>query len=553
MGHVFVCYSRQDGPFVSALAGKLKERGVPIWLDVWNIAPGSDWDQSIDAALHGCTHFLIVLSPTSVASREVRGELRTALNENKPIIPVLYQACDVPRQLRLVEYVDFTSSPVDESRAVDQIATAVGSSGSVESPEFKSEGPPPKPAFRPGKIVRWALVSLVPALLLLLGVVWMARFGVDWPFGVHRRSDNVLIWKVGSPHRGDTPGATVPDDLQKAAQELGLQIEIATFPAKGFAQKFADATKRKAEPDILAFDNYGVLEGITTPLGTFEGIANAATRKSLVAVSESLHSLEDEGGGWEFLIATSRNFGKAKDLALKKVTCDTSSSGSVKDETLLREITGTALMATFAGAFGGNSDNAISKLLGQDPAQGDSPKITDIRICGVWGNRRLAFANTAILFQSTTALGQRTSLVVLAKPGASWELKVISRDVRIIGKLSAQLPKLANDSDGVGLRPPSPRNPPDQARLPRFPKPPELEWDNAGSPAAAYLIESQFEGRRSSWSDSAFEFVPQSRERIVRVDAPFGTGMQPHRWRVWAIDKGGNTEVSEWRTINYTN
>jgi hypothetical protein len=383
--------------------------------------------------------------------------------------------------------------------------------------------------------------------------VWIGKSGVGWPFVAHRRSDNVLIWKVGSPHRGDTPAAVVPDDLQKAAQELGLQIEIQTFPAKGFARKFADATKRKSQPDILAFDNYGVLEGITTSLGTFEGIADAETRKSLVAVSESLQSLEGDQGGWEFLIATSRNFGKAKDLALKKVTCDTSSSGAVKEETLLREISGTVLMATFAGAFGGNSDNAISKLLGQDPAQRDSPKITDIRICDVWGNRRLAFVNTAILFQSTTVVGQRTSLVVLAKPDASWELKVISRDVRIIGKLSARLPRLDSDSDGARLRPPSQRNPPDQARLPRFPKPPELEWDNAGPQAAAYLIESQFEARRSSWSGSAFEFVPQSSERIVRIDAPFGVGSQPHRWRVWAIDKGGRTEVSEWRAINYTN
>lgn len=80
---VFVCYARQDGQFVSALAKKLKDRGVPVWLDLWNIESCSEWDKSIDAALHRCTHFLIVLSPTSVTSREVRDELRTAPNENK--------------------------------------------------------------------------------------------------------------------------------------------------------------------------------------------------------------------------------------------------------------------------------------------------------------------------------------------------------------------------------------------------------------------------------------------------------------------------------------
>ena len=145
---------------------------------------------------------------------------------------------------------------------------------------------------------------------------------------------------------------------------------------------------------------------------------------------------EKEQGGWEFLIATSRNFDKAKDLVLNKISCEENSADLLKDEALLREITGPTLMATFAGAFGGNTAIAIHSLLGQNSDPRDSPKVNDIRICGVWGNRRLAFVNTAILFQSATALGQRSSLVVLTRPDSSWELKVISRDVRITRKLS---------------------------------------------------------------------------------------------------------------------
>jgi len=112
---VFVCYARQDEHFVSALAGKLKERGVPVWLDLWDIEPGADWDESIDTALHKCTHFLIVLSSASVASREVRAELRTALNENKAIMPILYQRCNIPRQLQLIQYIDFTSKSPEQA------------------------------------------------------------------------------------------------------------------------------------------------------------------------------------------------------------------------------------------------------------------------------------------------------------------------------------------------------------------------------------------------------------------------------------------------------
>src|SRR5262245_50048965 len=106
---VFICYAREDEEFVLKLAVNLKNRGVSVWLDQWDIAPGADWDQTIDNALQECTQFLIVLSPMAVTSKEVRSELRTALNLNKPIVPVLHQTCHIPRQLQVIQYVDFTS------------------------------------------------------------------------------------------------------------------------------------------------------------------------------------------------------------------------------------------------------------------------------------------------------------------------------------------------------------------------------------------------------------------------------------------------------------
>src|SRR5262245_13799113 len=104
--HVFICYARKDSKFVLELAANLKDRGVPVWLDQWRIEPSQDWDRAIDTAIHDCAKFLIVLSPLAVNSQEVRGELRVALDQNKPIIPVMYRPCHIPRQLRNVQYVD---------------------------------------------------------------------------------------------------------------------------------------------------------------------------------------------------------------------------------------------------------------------------------------------------------------------------------------------------------------------------------------------------------------------------------------------------------------
>jgi hypothetical protein len=123
--HIFICYARKDTRFVLRLATRLKERGVPIWLDQWDIPPGVDWDQYIDSALHSCAKFLIVLSPVSVASNEVRGELRWALNKSKPIVPVLYQACDIPRRLELTQHVDFTGRTPDDETALSRLICAL--------------------------------------------------------------------------------------------------------------------------------------------------------------------------------------------------------------------------------------------------------------------------------------------------------------------------------------------------------------------------------------------------------------------------------------------
>src|SRR5215475_10600010 len=114
---VFFCYSKTDQESVLPLATALRNRGVPVWLDQWSIAPGADWDRSVDDALEASGKFLIALSPDAMESREVRGELRVALDARKHSVPVLLRKCALPRQLRNTQYVDFTGvAPTDETR-----------------------------------------------------------------------------------------------------------------------------------------------------------------------------------------------------------------------------------------------------------------------------------------------------------------------------------------------------------------------------------------------------------------------------------------------------
>jgi hypothetical protein len=114
---VFVSYARLDQDFVLQLAQALKERGVSIWIDQWDIPLGANWDRCIDDAIRNSNKFLIVLSPAATASEsagEVRGELRRALEQQKEIVPVLYQPCEIPRQLLEINYADFSGGLNEE-------------------------------------------------------------------------------------------------------------------------------------------------------------------------------------------------------------------------------------------------------------------------------------------------------------------------------------------------------------------------------------------------------------------------------------------------------
>jgi hypothetical protein len=96
---------------------------------------GGDWDRSIDDAIYDCGKFLIVLSPNSVESSEVRAELRTALDEKKPIIPVVQSACRMPRQLRTIQYVDFSSRGPNDEAALKQLLRTLATASERVAPQ----------------------------------------------------------------------------------------------------------------------------------------------------------------------------------------------------------------------------------------------------------------------------------------------------------------------------------------------------------------------------------------------------------------------------------
>ncbi len=113
----FISYSRKDKEFALALASELRAAGYLIWLDQLDIPTGARWDDEVEKALHDYEIFLIILTPSSVSSENVKDEIGYAIDHGKRIMPVLLEACDVPLRLRRFQYVDFTKLEFSEGIA----------------------------------------------------------------------------------------------------------------------------------------------------------------------------------------------------------------------------------------------------------------------------------------------------------------------------------------------------------------------------------------------------------------------------------------------------
>jgi hypothetical protein len=214
----FISYAREDQDFVLDLATRLKQRTVPIWLDQWDIPPGADWDQSIETALHQCGRFIIVLSPAAVASKQVRGELQTALDENKLVVPVCYRASPLPRQLRLIQNVDFSKHGLNDEHAIDQLAQSLRGS---QDESAQTEAPHPPIRMKRNRL--FTLVAALSSIALLLGGFWY------WS----STDQNQIMEKPVVETRPEQPIAQPQTSTLRGSLQVNVNADMATVSIDG--------------------------------------------------------------------------------------------------------------------------------------------------------------------------------------------------------------------------------------------------------------------------------------------------------------------------------
>lgn len=179
---VFISYSRKDTEFVNRFIERLRSAGVNLWIDK-NIKLGGRWDNSIETALESCDDVLIIASNNAMESNNVMDEVAYALEENKRVIPVRIEDCEMNFRLRRIQHLDYFEN---EEKSFERLLAALNIGKTPSKQTQKDEIKPPAQEERelhktdeskaskkrPRSFVYASVVLIIAAIIYLGGSVF---------------------------------------------------------------------------------------------------------------------------------------------------------------------------------------------------------------------------------------------------------------------------------------------------------------------------------------------------------------------------------------------
>ena len=91
MADLFISYSRRNKDFVKSLHEALAAQKRDVWVDWEDIPPSVEWWKEIERGIEAANAFIFVVSPASVQSEVCYREVEHAVQNNKRIIPLLWE------------------------------------------------------------------------------------------------------------------------------------------------------------------------------------------------------------------------------------------------------------------------------------------------------------------------------------------------------------------------------------------------------------------------------------------------------------------------------
>lgn len=221
---VFVSYSHADASLVAPVVRLLRVNKSFVFQDIDRIQPGKKWRSEITKALAEAQLVVVFWCDHASRSNEVSKEWKTAIEQEKDLLPLLLDATPLPPELGEFQWIDFRgtvganhssiessvpkpTAPAKSGRWLSLtglatvVVTAVGVSlfttwDAQRVPPSPPQPPGPQPPVPP--MVEGAPSS---SILLLVSVVLAATACVAW--FLRRRSKRGEVIERATSHPGE--------------------------------------------------------------------------------------------------------------------------------------------------------------------------------------------------------------------------------------------------------------------------------------------------------------------------------------------------------------
>jgi hypothetical protein len=279
----FISYAREDSQHARRIYRDLRSVGATPWLDAEELIGGQEWEPAIRRAMRECTHFLALISESSVNKRGfVQRELREALeilDEMPPdqifVIPVrLDTSSPAHERLKRLHWIDLFPDYDEGFRRVTASLGIMALSGTTRPPAA-----PKKPATN--------LAGLPESVMALI----RARAERDYPDDFSTRKyiigNEIQAWQnLHSFVASDIPETVVRIILAEAARQYPNDFSTRLYIVNN---------------EVNAWRKLQALEVPGMPQETLARIISKAEREYPRDFSTRLYVINNEIAAWREL------------------------------------------------------------------------------------------------------------------------------------------------------------------------------------------------------------------------------------------------------------
>lgn len=168
---VFISYDRQDQAFADKLVGSLEDGGMRCWIDYRDLPLGSNWADEIVSTIQENPQLLMVvlLSASTLKSKQVEREIAVADDRNVHIIPVLIEKIELTGSYAL--YLTGKTWINAFEFGIDSVAEKIHVA--VKNPDYRDKPPKVSAPKKPPYITYRRVFAVFFALLITISVIFI--------------------------------------------------------------------------------------------------------------------------------------------------------------------------------------------------------------------------------------------------------------------------------------------------------------------------------------------------------------------------------------------